>query len=479
MSHLEEVQLLGNQPPERFVRLLGAKAVREAMDVAGRIRERMAGRVVWNVNSTAVGGGVAEMLRPILRIARGMGIDARWLEIRGNPDFFQVTKRLHHALHGSRGDGSELGEREHRLYEDTLRENARELCARVRPNDVVLLHDPQTAGLVPSLLTLGARVAWRCHIGHDSTNEDAELGWGFLKRYLEDVPIFIFTRQSYAPAYCDHGKSVIIQPSIDAFSPKNEDLGDDTVHTILVHTGLVEGPNPPSVSHVFEREDGTPGRIERRANVVRLGRAPRWDTPLVVQVSRWDPLKDMAGVMKGFASLVGGSTPGDAELVLAGPNVQGVTDDPEGAVVFDAVISAWRELPESVRNRVHLAALPTDDVQENAIIVNALQRHAAVVVQKSLQEGFGLTVTEAMWKARPIVASAVGGIQDQIEDGVHGLLIKDPTDLDAFSAALRKLLENPKLAKKLGDAAKERVRERFLGLRHLLQYGDVIERLDS
>jgi trehalose synthase len=167
------------------------------------------------------------------------------------------------------------------------------------------------------------------------------------------------------------------------------------------------------------------------------------------------------------------------ELVLAGPNVKAVCDDPEGAEVFEDVVARWRALPHGVRNRIHLASLPTNDVQENAAIVNALQRHAHIVVQKSLQEGFGLTVTEAMWKGRAVVASAVGGIQDQIEDGVSGILLKDPTDLDALADTLRDLLCDPGRIDSLGRAARERAREHFLGLEHLLKYAALFERIDA
>jgi trehalose synthase len=159
--------------------------------------------------------------------------------------------------------------------------------------------------------------------------------------------------------------------------------------------------------------------------------------------------------------------------------VSTVADDPEGLRVFEAVVAAWRELPTLVRNRVHLASLPTEDFQENATMVNALQRHAAIVVQKSLKEGFGLTVTEAMWKGRPVVASAVGGIRDQIEDGVSGVLLQDPTDLRAFADVLCDLLCDPERARALGDAARERVREHFLGIDHLLKYAKLFERLEA
>jgi trehalose synthase len=183
--------------------------------------------------------------------------------------------------------------------------------------------------------------------------------------------------------------------------------------------------------------------------------------------------------MQGFAQFVDGAAPAGAELVLAGPNAKAIADDPEQAAVLDEVMAAWRRLPRSDRNRVHLASLPMADVEENAAIVNALQRHAAIVVQKSLHEGFGLTVTEAMWKGRPIVASAVGGIQDQIADGVHGLLLQDPLDTRALGTALGRILQDSDYAARLGTNARCRVRDEFLVVRHLIQYAELMERIDK
>jgi len=203
---------------------------------------------------------------------------------------------------------------------------------------------------------------------------------------------------------------------------------------------------------------------------------PSIEARLVVQVSRWDRLKDMAGVMAGFARLTEGRFV-DVHLLLVGPDVSGVDDDPEGAHVLAECRTQWQALPEEMRGRVHLISLPMDDIDENAIVVNAIQRHAHVVVQKSLVEGFGLTVTEAMWKRRPVVSTAVGGIQDQITDGRDGLLIADPTDLDAFATALRRLLDDPDLGDRLGATAREHVQAEFLGDRHLGQYVDLFARL--
>jgi trehalose synthase len=265
----------------------------------------------------------------------------------------------------------------------------------------------------------------------------------------------------------------VIPPSIDPFSPKNQVLGSEVVRAILAYAGIVGGPKEGPT--VFAREDGSPGRVDRAAEVVQEGAAPPLDAPLVVQVSRWDRLKDPVGVLQGFAQL----DSGDAHLALAGPNVAGVVDDPEGAAVYASVVAAWRALPPPLRRRCHLVSLPTDDVGENAAIVNALQRHATVIVQKSLNEGFGLTVAEAMWKGRPVVATAVGGIRDQIDDGVQGLLLHNPTDGAAFAAALGRLLADPILAQRMGHAGHERVLDRYLGIDSLLHFGAVVESLDA
>jgi len=462
---------------DRYVPVVGEERVQALAKRARTLADQLDGASVWNLNSTAVGGGVAEMLRPLVGYARGAGIDCRWCVIHGEPGFFRLTKRIHHALHGSAGDGSPLDAAARRAYEEALRPNAMELASLLGPDDVVILHDPQTAGLIPAVLELGARVVWRCHIGHDQRNAEVDRGWAFLAPYLDRAEATVFSRDAYVPDCCDTGRSRIIQPGIDVFSPKNQEMTPEVVDAILVETGILEGPPPPGVALTFERPDGTPGRVERAADVLRLGRAVRRDVPLIVQVSRWDPLKDPIGVMEGFRVLLHRHPGFDAELVLAGPNVKAVADDPEGDRVYEAVAEAWRALPHALRKRVHLAMLPTADGSENAAIVNAIQRRAHVIVQKSLHEGFGLTVTEALWKGRPVVASAVGGIQDQIEDGVSGVLLPDPTDTEAFARALFELIEAPERAARIGAAGRERAREQFLGIRQLEDYTALLEDL--
>jgi trehalose synthase len=458
-------ELLDDEDWERF---------RSGLDEARRLLE---GRVVWNVNSTAAGGGVAEMLRSLVSYSRGAGVDVRWIVIAGNPGFFTVTKRLHNHLHGYPGDGGELGEAERTLYEAVATENAEELAAVVRAQDIVILHDPQTAGLTAPLKDMGAIVAWRSHIGAEHPDELVRRAWDFLAPYLERADACIFSRRAYVPAWSHPLKAVVIAPSIDAFSPKNHEMDPATVRAILIHIGLLDGRgvSADGVLPTFVRHDGSPGRVDHLCDVMSTGPAPEPETPLVVQASRWDRLKDPIGVMLGFADHVADET--DAHLVLAGPAVDAVADDPEGARVLDEAETAWRSLPPHHRSRIHLACLPMLDIEENAAMVNALQRHATVVVQKSIQEGFGLTVAEAMWKSRPVVASAVGGIQDQIEDGLSGMLLQDPGDLRVFGETTIRLLNDAALARLIGRNARERVRTHFLHNRHALQYIELFKQL--
>ncbi|MFC4785021.1 glycosyltransferase [Nocardioides sp. MAHUQ-72] len=462
-------------PLQRLEVLLPPDRVRLLERTAERARGLLAGRTVWNFNSTARGGGVAEMLQVLLAYGRGAGVDTRWLVLAGDPDFFQVTKRLHNLLHGSPGDGGVLGPQQLAHFLEVSRANAAVAVDLVRPGDIVLLHDPQTAGLVAPLREAGARVAWRCHIGSGLVTRETESGWAFLRPMIESADAFVYTRPQYVPSWLDPARVHVIAPSIDPFSTKNAAMEPVEVAAALRQAGLVDLP-ADSGSLVFGRREGAAGSVREHRDLL-LGDDPLpKDARIVLQVSRWDRLKDMQGVLAGFARHLD-RLPTDAHLVLAGPEVRGVADDPEGAAVLATCRSLRDELSAPVRGRVHLACLPMDDVDENAHLVNALQRHAAVVVQKSLAEGFGLTVTEPMWKSRPVVASAVGGIADQIEDGVSGLLLGNPADLEALAAALAGLLKDPERAEALGAAAHERVRDYFLGDRHLVQWVQVFESL--
>ena len=310
-----------------------------------------------------------------------------------------------------------------------------------------------------------------CHTGVGWEDEVTRAGWEFLRPHLAAAEAYVFSRRDYVPSWISADKVWIIPPSIDPFSPKNQPLAADTVRAILVKLGVLDGAAPMAPA-TFVRRDGGAGTVTRPAAVIGEGRPGPGD-PVLVQVSRWDRLKDPLGVLGGFAH-TGGID--DAHLLLAGPTPAAVADDPEAEQVLTEVRDAWDGLGRGIRERVHLASLPAEDVEENAVIVNALQRRADIVVQKSLAEGFGLTVTEAMWKARPVVAGRVGGIRDQIDDGANGLLV-DPRDTAAFEVAVGSLLRDPERARGLAIAARERVRERYLPPQYLGGYLELIERL--
>ena len=459
-SVIREV-VVGPLDPRRLEPFIGKSRLVRLEETAQLVRHRLAGRRIVSVNSTAVGGGVAEMLQTLLGYVVGVGIDTRWLVVDGDPGFFEITKRIHNGLYGGAGDGKDLGPTERRAYERSIEANRADLLDAVGPGDVVIVHDPQPAGLIPALAGRDVAVVWRCHVGLDRQNEWSLRAWEFLRPYVEPADAYVFSRREFAPGWLRDGNLHVIPPSIDPLAPKNEELDGGRVASILAASGIVSAPG-----------DAAPGR---RARVLREGGPPGLDVPLVVQVSRWDRMKDMAGVLRGFVEAI--SSESGAQLVLAGPAVATVGDDPEDGAVWEQVAALWRSLGAADRARTHLVAVPMDDPRENALVVNALQRHAAVVVQKSVAEGFGLTVAEAMWKARPVVASAVGGIVDQVVDGESGLLLPDPSDLPTFGRLVARVLGSPEEAERLGANARLRVADLFLPDRQLLQYSVLLEHL--
>lgn len=457
--------------PARLAEALDKPGAERLLGGLAAIKSRLDGRPVWNINSTARGGGVAEILASLIPYVRGGGIDSRWAVIDGDQEFFTVTKRLHNRLHNSRGDDGELGGDEHHIYRRTCQANAIELCARIQPGDVVILHDPQTAGLAEGLARHGVRVIWRCHIGSDESGPDYQEAWQFLAPYLASVDAFVFSRASYVPEFLRDRHVHIITPSIDPQATKNQLLSSDKSQAILAAVGL--GKATSSLDTSFRRQDGSPGRVEHGAEVISSGPISRLDSlPLIVQISRWDVLKDHLGVMRYFADYF--LSENKARLILAGPTVHAVADDPEAAQTLDQVISAFWSLPHSARRYIQLACLPMRDSEENAAIVAALQSAADIVVQKSLAEGFGLTVAEAMWKYKPVVASNLGGMQEQIKDSHSGRLV-DPRDGPGFAEALAGLLDNPDPA--IGRSAHERVRANYLHDRQIEEEARLIGEL--
>jgi trehalose synthase len=418
--------------------------------LADRVRGQLNGARIWHVNSTDTGGGVAELLHSGISRQQRLGLPAGWLVSDAAAGFFQLTKRIHHGLHGH-PPGGQFDRSDLECYRSASERQAAGLLAHIQAGDLVVLHDPQTLGAAPGLVAAGALVAWRSHIGVIGENARTDATWRLLRSYLEPVRHCVFTVAEYAPEFLQPERVHVIRPSIDPWAAKNRELPEPLATGLLARTGLTDGTGGPEPAGRTLHDAPLPAGAQ-----------------VLLQVSRWDPLKDMAGVLQAFAAHLADRTP--AHLVLAGPDPADIPDDPEGLAVYQQVRQHWQDLPGPVRARVHLVMLSLRDHELNAMAVNALQRRATVVSQKSLQEGFGLTVTEAMWKSRPVVASRVGGITAQITSREVGLLVDDPTDLRRFGDAVLSLLTDPAYAARIGTAAHRHCANGFLSEREIGDY---------
>lgn len=359
---------------------------------------------VQNINSTAVGGGVAEILMRMVPLLRQLGVNVRWDVIRGDDKFFVVTKKFHNGLHGVNVDVSK-DEYDHFL--EVNRQNA-ELFAL---DDIVFVHDPQPIGLVEKRSGNERKWLWRCHI--DFSNPQPEI-WRFLETYINKYDAAVFSAPKFARPLSI--RQALISPSIDPLSDKNKELPDTKIDEVFRQFG-----------------------IDR-------------SRPVVTQISRFDYLKDPVGVIKAY-KLAKKSV--DCQLVLAGG---GATDDPEGAQVMAEV---EKEAGED-KDIFILFLPPASDIE-----INALQRGSNVVLQKSLKEGFGLTVAEALWKGKPVIAGAVGGIPLQIAHKYSGILT---TSIEGTAQWIKQLLNEPEYAKKLGVNGQQHIKENFMITRHIKDY---------
>lgn len=450
-----------------------APAVHALRAEARRLVPRLGGRTVWMVNSTPRGGGVAEMLPGLVGLLRDLGVDVEWLAIGSDrPEFFPLTKRIHNLIHGEGDPG--LGEEDRALYDEVTRAEARQVAAEIRPGDVVVVHDPQPMGLAGVLREeTDLRAVWRCHIGLDEENRATRSAWRFLEPYADAYERAVFSAPEYIPQYLA-GRSTIIHPAIDPLTDKNRDLSLHKIVGTLVNARLARSPGPVMGSE-FEaparrlQPDGTFAPADRPDDIGLLQR------PVVTQVSRWDRLKGFGPLLRAFARLKRGAleTPGptsehrrrreSVRLVLAGPDPASVQDDPEAVAVLDELQATYLDLEPAVRDDVALVSLPMRSRKENALMVNALQRASSVVVQNSLREGFGLTVTEAMWKGVPVLSNRRAcGPRQQVRDDLDGRLADDPEDPEELAAVLDEMLRHPTARDRWGRTAQRRAHDLFL-----------------
>ena len=379
---------------------------KDVIDELHLLAERLKGRSITNINSTSVGGGVAEILTRMIPLLRDLGVDVGWDVIKGNERFFKISKDLHNALHGV---NLEIAEKEWNYFQEVNRQNTEDMDLT---SDIIMVHDPQPIALVEKKNDIGNKWIWRCHI---DITEPQMKAMDLLRPYIEKYDSSVFSSPRFARSDIDI-KKVLISPSIDPLSDKNKELPESMISSV------VEGFN------------------------IDMGR------PIVTQISRFDKLKDPAGVVEVYKRV---KKHVDCQLVLAGG---GATDDPEGLQVLNTVKSAAENDPD-----IHVIFLPpSSDVE-----INALQRASTVILQKSFKEGFGLTVTEALWKAKPVIASAVGGIPLQVIHKSSGILTYS---LDGTSYYLKELLNDPEYAKTLGLNGREHVRNNFLVTRHIRDY---------
>ncbi len=370
-----------------------------------RLAARLSGASVVHVNSTAVGGGVAEILARMVPLQRGLGLDARWLVLDGDEGFFRTTKKVHNAL---QGQPERITDAEWAHYLDVNAANLADARADLARADFVVIHDPQPAPLLRQIGTPSGRWAWRCHIDLSHPQPEA---WDRLRELVEPFHASVFSLADFARVL-PHPQ-VVIPPAIDPLTDKNRPLAEDEVEAVCARLGV------------------------------------RRDAPLFVQVSRFDRFKDPLGVIAAFRLLRRHRA---ARLLLVGG---GASDDPEGREVLAEVRSAAAEDEE-----ITVLELPPDSHLE----VNALQRAATVVIQKSLREGFGLVVTEALWKGKPVIGGAAGGIALQVRDGVTGFLVRT---VEGCAFRMRECLRHATEAQEMGRRGVELVRGNYLVTRQL------------
>jgi trehalose synthase len=445
----------------------------QALRAAARLLvPKLKGRTVWMLNSTAQGGGVAEMMPRLVGMLRDVGVKTEWLVMgSSDPAFFKLTKRLHNLIHDFGRPG--FSAREKAVYRAASREAAAALAGLVAPEDILVVHDPQPLGAGAEIKRrIGLRSIWRCHIGLDRRTRATDAAWEFLRPHAQTYDQAVFSAAEYIPPYLV-GKASVVHPAIDPLGHKNRELSAHKLVGILCNAGLMKGLHPvltPDWEHRVLRLNSD-GRFLPTHEGDGVGLMFR---PVVTQVSRWDRLKGWMPLLEGFLRLKRryGRKKGAsgrrrhrieiARLVLAGPDPAAIQDDPEGQEVLDSLCRSFCRLKPEEQEAVAVLSLPMASGKQNHLMVNVLQRCSTLVVQNSLQEGFGLTATEAMWKRVPVLGSSACGLRLQIRDRIDGRLTGNPQDPDEIADALDEMLANPLQRELYGRNAQRRVYDRFL-----------------
>jgi len=448
-------------------------AVNDLRTEANFLVPKLKDRTIWMVNSTSKGGGVAEMLPKVISIMRELGLDVNWAVIGADrEEFFTFTKRMHNLIHGF--SDPEITPADREVYESINRKNADEFRSRVRERDILIVHDPQPMALGAFLKQeLGIPTIWRSHIGLDVRLPQTSAAWTFLKPYAEHYDHAVFTAPEYIPDYFS-GRASIIYPSIDPLSHKNRELSPNKLMGVLCNAQMAKSQHPqltPFFPEPAERMqwDGSFGPAMSPEEIGIMYR------PTVVQISRWDRLKGFQPLLEGFVKLKQDRKANGQKLevrhrrrreimrlVLAGPDPASIQDDPEGQEVLDELRQVYVDLDSDIQKDVAILALPMKSRKFNALMVNALQRCATVIVQNSLREGFGLTATEAMFKGVAVLGTQACGLRQQIRDHVDGRLLQNAEDPDEVAGVLDKMLADPSFRHAWGDSARRRVLHEFL-----------------
>lgn len=449
-----------------------SSAVQDLRTAARLLVPKLKARTVWMLNSTAQGGGVAEMMPRLVGMLRDVGVKCEWLVMGSrDPAFFTLTKRIHNLIHDFGRPG--FSAREKTIYRAASREAADALAGIVEPEDILVVHDPQPLGAGAELKRrTGIRTIWRCHIGLDRRTKATNAAWEFLQPHARPYDQAVFSAAEYIPSFLV-GKASVIHPGIDPLSHKNRELSAHKLVGILCNAGLMKSLHPvltPDWDHrVLRLHPG--GRFVPAQEGDGVGLMFR---PVVTQVSRWDELKGWMPLLEGFLRLKqryrrkkGSSSRRRhrieiARLVLAGPDPSAIQDDPEGQKVLNSLSRSFRRLKPEDQESVALLSLPMTSGKQNQLMVNVIQRCSTVVVQNSLQEGFGLTATEAMWKRVPVLGSSACGLRLQIRDGIDGRLTGNPRDPDEIAETLDDMLAKPVQRELYGRNAQRRVYDRFL-----------------